>query len=203
MPTYPLDMPATPVAKQIRMQGNSVVSVSRSPFTGQQQTYVHPANYWSAQVTLPPMRRAQAEPWFAWLAALNGMEGTFYLGDPVGKNPRGYGGAGGTPRINGANQAGYNLAADGWPVNQVVLKLGDYIQVESSLYKVVVHDVGSTATGSVSIAIWPRIRTSPADNAPIIYTNAVGIFRLASNQNAWDWAEGPLGQLSFSAVEAF
>ncbi len=202
MPTYPIDIPTSPVPKSVRFNGQSVVSSVRSPFTGQRQVYVYPANWWQIQVQLPPMKRAAAESWIGFLISLNGMEGTFQMGDPLGKNPRGTGG--GSPHVNGAGQQGNIIATDGWPAGQRVLRVGDWIQIASGLYKVHTSDIVASGTGSASIQIWPRLKTSPPDNQPIIYTNTVGVFRLDSNTNGWDWTEPQIAAgISFSGSEAF
>jgi len=202
--TYPLDIPASPAPKAVRFTGQTVVSSSRSPFTGQRQVYVHPANWWQIQVTLPPMKRAAAEPWISFLMALNGMEGTFQMGDPLGKNPRGSAGSNGSPHIKGAGQQGRAVITDGWTPSKFVLALGDWIQIGSGLYKVVSGNIVSDATGAATFFIWPALKSSPADNTAILYTNTVGVFKLDSNANGWDWTEPQIAAgITFSGSEAF
>jgi len=205
MPVFPLDPPTSPAPKSVRFNAQSVVSASRSPFTGQRQVYVFPANWWQIQVTLPTMKRPEAEPWIAFLTSLNGMEGTFNMGDPLGKNPRGLGG--GAPRIAGAGQASTFLQLDGWTPSRNVLKTGDWLQIETGLYKVYAEGAGnvnSDASGHTNCWIWPRLKRPPPDNTPVLYTNTVGVFRLDSNSNGWDWSEPALAAgLTFTASEAF
>src|SRR5260370_8809966 len=82
--TYPLTMPAAPPGpKQIVLVQNFIVAENDSVFTGQAQIYEHQGSWWSAQVDLPPMKRAAASAWIAFLAPLNDRSGTFLMADPL------------------------------------------------------------------------------------------------------------------------
>src|SRR6187549_2995594 len=87
--TFPLSLPNTTSETSVSIRARSVVGVSPSPFTGEQQVYRHPGQMFAAEVSLKPMRRADAEAWICWKLSLNGMEGTFLMGDPLGAVPRG------------------------------------------------------------------------------------------------------------------
>src|SRR5260370_22810599 len=105
---YPLTMPAAPPGpKQIVLMQNFIVAESDSPFTAQAQIYEHQGSWWSAQGDLPPMKRAAASPWIAFLAALNGLSGTFLMGDPLGTAPLRTAAA--SPFVSGAGQTGTTL----------------------------------------------------------------------------------------------
>src|SRR5437870_4099485 len=81
---YPLTMPgAPPGPRAITLMQNFVVAEHDSPFTAQGQIYEHQGSLWTAKIDLPPMKRATAAAWIAFLAALNGKSGTFLLGDPL------------------------------------------------------------------------------------------------------------------------
>ena len=115
--------------------------------------------------------------------SLNGMEGTFNMGDPLEVNPRGLGL--GTLLVAGAGQASTFLQLDGWPASRNVLKPGDWLQIETGLYKVYAEGAGnvnSDASGHSNCWIWPRLKTPPADNAPVIYTNAKGVVQAGQQQ---------------------
>ena len=74
------------------------------------------------------MIRSDAEIWLGFLLSLNGMAGSFLLGDPLGATASGN--LGGTPLVNGANQTGASLSIDGCSNNITNwLKAGDYIQL--------------------------------------------------------------------------
>ena len=87
--SYPLALPTSIGIAEITLSANNAVATSQSPFTFQQQIIQHPGQRWTDSVTIPPVRRDLAEPWVAFLLALNGPVGTFLLGDPNAKAPQG------------------------------------------------------------------------------------------------------------------
>lgn len=134
---------------------------------------------------------------FLW--SLDGMNGRFYC--PIFGNRGGV--AKGTPLVNGATQTGTILVTDGWTPNTVVLRQGQAIQIGTEL-KIVTADCVSSSGGAASIQFVPALRTSPADDDPIITDNPVGVFRLADNdQGQFTVAEGLLSTVSFDIVEVF
>jgi hypothetical protein len=84
-----MSMPSTPGIQKIKLSGVTQASMSQSPFSGGQQIFEWPAEWWLADVTLPPMTRAGAEPWNAMLLALRGRSGTLLLGDSAVIYPQG------------------------------------------------------------------------------------------------------------------
>lgn len=202
--SYPLTLPSHTGIAQINFRAINTVGMSMSPFTYAQQVVAHSGQRWEADITLPPMKRADAEQWIAWLVSLRGQLGTFTLGDPTGATPRGS--AGGTPVVNGADQVGGTLAIDGCTASQTGwLKAGDYIQLGSgttaTLHKVL-QDANSDGSGNVSLDIWPYIRSAPTDGSTVVTSNTVGKFRLASNEQNWSINEASIYGMTFGAVEA-
>ena len=109
--SYPLAFPSLGI-KNITIRARSVVGVASSPFTFQQQVYQHAGQMWEAEITMPPMKREDAEQLIAFLLKLNGSYGTFTFGDPLNTSPRGVGT--GTPLVNGGSQTGiHSLRMDG------------------------------------------------------------------------------------------
>jgi hypothetical protein len=201
--TYPLQLPSNRQIARVRLTSTDIVAISQSPFSGAQQVYQYTGQFWEADVTLRPMNRDEAEYWISFLLKLNGSFGTFLLGDPNGRTPRGV--ATGSPRVFGANQSGNVLETDGWTANTTgILKAGDYIQLGSSatarLYKVL-DDVNSDSSGRASLNIYPKLRSSPSDNALITTQNTVSVFRLNSNQSSWDITEAQIYGINFGAKE--
>ena len=139
-------------------------------------------NGFEAEIELPPMTRDEAELWDAFFLKLNGMKGTFLFGDPAGATPRGSASSTpGTPVVMGVSQTGNELTIDGLPLSvNGYLKAGDYIQLGSSstskLHKVL-DDVNTNGSGEATLTIWPNLRASPADNDPVVVSNAQGPFR--------------------------
>ena len=80
--TYPLNTPTNIGIANITLSAENAVALSQSPFTFQQQVVAHPGQRWAASVSLPPMKRQDAEYWIAFLLSLKGQVGTFLLGDP-------------------------------------------------------------------------------------------------------------------------
>lgn len=201
--TYPISLPTNKGLAKIRLSASTVVGVSQSPFTAAQQVYRYTGQYWEADVTLPPMKRADAEYWISFLLKLDGAFGTFLMGDPNGATARGI--ATGTPLVNGASQTGNELLTDGWTANQTgILKAGDYIQLGSAassrLHKVL-EDVNSNASGQATLTLFPALRSSPSDNAAITVSNPRGVFRLTTVPS-WDIDEATFYGMTFGAREA-
>lgn len=205
--SYPLDIPTNLGIANITFSPESAVTISQSPFTYQQQVLTHQGQRWAASVTLPPMRRQDAEPWVAFLLSLKGQVGTFLLGDPNGKQPQGSASSNaGTPLVKGAGQTGSTLIIDGLPTSVTgYLLAGDYIQLgaagSASLYKVLT-DVNTNSSGEATLDIWPNLRSSPLDNATVVVTNTKGKFRLKSNIQSWQINEASSYGISFDCVEA-
>lgn len=205
--SYPLNLPTQTGIRSVRMIARDSVGVSSSPFTFSQQVFRHQGQIWEADITLPPMKRDDAEYWASFMLRLRGQYGTFLLGDPNAATPRGSASSTpGTPVVNGASQTGDNLNVDGLPASvNGYLKAGDYIQLGSGasarLHKVL-EDVNSDGSGEATLNIWPALRTSPADDATVTVSNAKGVFRLTSNENTWNISENSIYGITFGAVEA-
>jgi hypothetical protein len=198
--SYPLTMPSHGFVR-IAFMNQDATAVVESPYTYQAQIQEHSGQRWVVEVTLPPMERATAAPWQAFLASLRGPLGTFYLGDPKATTPRGV--ATGTPLVNNAGNTGNELTTKGWTIDTAdILKKGDYIQVGSRLY-MVTTDCPADHSGLSTLNIWPRIRESPANNETIITTNCKGLFRLTRNETPlFEYALENHYSMSFIAVEA-
>jgi hypothetical protein len=202
--SYPLSMPTNTRIRSIELRAVNAVIYEMSPFTYSGQAQASAGQMWQADVTLPPMKREDAAVWVAWLVSLRGRFGTFTMGDPLCATPQGA--IGGTPLVNGADQTGETLNIDGCTADVTDwLKAGDYIQLgtgaTATLHKVL-EDVNTNGSGEATLSLWPHIRTAPADNATVTVTNAVGRFRLASNETAWSINEASIYGISFSAMEA-
>ncbi len=166
------------------------VETNESIYTAQTQTYDLMNSFWAGTISLPPMHRADADAWEAFILGCRGMSNYFLLGDPTAATPKGP--ATGTPVVSGAGQTGYSLVTRGWtPSISSILQAGDYIQIGSlstlsagyapRLYRLTAN-ASTDATGDATLSIWPNLRDLPADGTAIIVTNCVGMMRLASNQ---------------------
>ena len=203
---YPLALPTSIGIAQIELRAINAVAVSRSPFTFSTQVHAYSGQSWQADVTLPSIRRDLAEEWVAWLISLKGQFGTFYLGDPNAVTPRGSARDTDTILVNGATSSGNTLAIDSAPASRTgYLKAGDYMQVGTGtsrqLFKVLA-DVNTNGSGQATVDIWPDVRTTIANNAAVTVENTKGIFRLASNEQAFSINEASIYGITFGAMEA-
>lgn len=201
--SYPVNFPSIGI-RSMTIRARSVVGVAQSPFTLSQQVYKHQGQAWEAEVSLPPMKRDEAEQVASFLLKMNGQFGTFLLGDPANTAPRGVGT--GSPQVGGASQTGNSLITDGWTINTTgILKAGDWIQLGSGsntrLYKVL-DDANSNGSGSATLTIWPSLRSSPPDNAEITLISPKGQWRLSSNEIQYSIDEASIYGITFACVEA-
>ena len=206
--SYPLTLPTVTGIQDITFTAVNAVAMSMSPFTYKQQVFAHQGQRWEVDVTLPPMKRDNAEVWLAWLVSLKGLRGTFLLGDPNNATARGSVEAQPTQSIavNGANQIGDTLNIDGCKYSQSPwIKAGDYIQLGSqssaSLHKVLA-DANSDGSGNVTLDIWPNINVAPADGSAVVVSNTVGVFRLNDNASNWSINDVSNYGITFGAVQA-
>jgi|TARA_Y100000310_G_C20704101_1_gene833177 hypothetical protein len=188
------------------LKTNSVVGVSKSPFTGEEQIVAHQGQWWTAELSVAPLERADAGAVTAWFTSLNGREKTVLFGDPAASTAQGSASsAPGTPLVNGASQTGSALVCDGAPNGATgYLKEGDYVQLgtgSSSRLYMVLEDVTSDGAGNFTLNIWPDLRSSPDNNDALTVASAVGRFRLGANAG-WELSTVMYG-FSFNLVEAF
>jgi hypothetical protein len=195
-------LPASPGTQAVVWTQNSVVGISTSPFSGQSQAQEWPGQWWSAQVTYPRMTRAQAAAVIATLVSLHGMANTLLFGPIDCAVPRGANL--GAPVMDGASNgvgAG-SILTRGWTPNTAnVLVRGDWVSLDNFLY-LICSDESADGTGVASFDIWPNLRTNPQDGLQIVTNSPQGIFRLASNQLAFDVDEAITYGIQFNLVEA-
>ena len=194
---YPLSLPTATGIRNIELRAINAVAYSQSPFTFAGQAHAYPGQMWQADITLPPMNAARAEQWIAFLLSLRGRFGTFLLGDPARPTLRGT-----ATSCTVTGTAGSNTVSATVPVGQTFLA-GDYIQLGtaagSTLHKVLVNYTG---TGSAAnLEIWPALRVNRT-SATATLTNARGLFRLNSNEQAWSINQVEIYGITFGAMEA-
>lgn len=187
--TYPLTPPSPFRISKLSLSGLSVTSRNVSPFTLQTQQYNWPGQGWFGSVECPPMVRADAEAVIGFLLAA--QRGTFYFQDYANTSPRGN--ISGTLTVSSAtaNTSTLTFSNTGGMGSFAV---GDWLQISTSLYKVV------QVNSATSVDLFPVLRSSYSGNA-ITYTNAKGVFRLASPQTDWSIDLANIYGISFSIVE--
>ena len=204
--SYPLALPTHTGIAQIELRATNAVAYSRSPFTFAGQAHAYAGKAWQADVTLPSMKREDAERWVAWLISLKGQLGTFYLGDPAATTPLGSARDTDTIKVASAVSSGDTISINSAPASQTdYLKAGDYMQIglgiSRQLFKVL-NDVDTDGAGAATVDVWPNVRTSIASTTPITVQSSQGIFRLASNEQAFSINEASIYGITFGAIEA-
>jgi hypothetical protein len=186
--TYPLTPPAALEASSLSITGISATSRNVSPFTLQTQQYNWPGQGWLGSVECPPMQRAEAEQVLSFL--LSAQRGTFYFGDYA--NPTARGNVTGTLTVSSATANTTTLGISGATGTFAV---GDWLQISTSLYKVV------QVNSSSSVDLFPVLRASYAGGTAITYSSARGVFRLAESSTQWSIDVAKFYSISFSVVE--
>ena len=165
------------------MRLRSATAISQSPFTYDQQVYQHQGVRWEAEVTLPPMKRAEAKQLEAFFASLRGQANTFTLGNPL-HNTTATGsivsGTAGAETVTGTLTGAV---------------AGDYFEVGSALYIITDIDVAS-------FDIMPPLRTAISSSTPLDFTLPKGTWRLATNEIGWNINQAGLYGFTFACVEA-
>lgn len=198
--SYPIAFPDNEFVSDFSYSLIHAVEVSESPFTFQQQTYENQGDIWQVDLSIEVFSRVDAEAYNTFLLKLNGRKGTFTM--PIFGSETPLGSAGGTPLVKGASQTGHDLVVDGCPVSTTGwLKSGDWIQLGTRLHKVL-NDVNTNSSGEATITVMPKIVVSPADNDPVVVSNAKGVFRLVKNENPINAKPDGKHRISFTAREA-
>lgn len=190
--SYPLALPTHTGMSSISFRTTNAVALSRSPFTFSSQAFAYSGQMWQADVSLPSMRREDAEKWVAWLVSLRGQYGTFLLSDPVAPTIRG--------TTTSATVTGTAQSNSVTVTMTGTLLAGDMIQIgtgsDSTLHKVLVDQ-----NGNGTLEIWPCLRKNRTA-AALTLSAAKGVFRLASNESSWSINDSSFYGISFSATEA-
>lgn len=201
---YPYAMPDVLAAKECLWTEVDVSVGVMSRFTGSTQEQAMEGQWWECDITLPAMYDRNARPWSAWFSAMKGRVGTTLYCDPRYEVPAGDGG--GAPVVFGADQTGDILEITGAPINKTAwLKANDRFHLGSGLgtrLHKVVSDVATDGSGRATMDIWPRLRESPADAAPITINMPSGLFRLVSPRRQYQTnASGIWPEYSFVMME--
>ena len=172
-----------------------------SPISNTIQTLARTGARWYLTINYAPMKRADAQVVIAFLTKLRGRVNSLNGFDPNATSPLGDV-SGSTLLVNGASQTGNSLTCDGAEASTLVLKAGDYLEVNNEL-KMVTDDATSDASGDVTINFSPSLRSSPSDNASITTTNPSCEMKLVDDNVTWSQSVGDIYNISFSAIEVF
>lgn len=175
--SYPLTMPTDPEPSAVNYRLKRAQTESRSPFSFASQVYDWGGALWEVDLEYPPMTKAQARSWIAFLMELKGQVGTFYFTPP---DDRVLGVGGGTPVIDTVisttkvNITGAPNSTNGW------LIAGDWFSFANGELKRVISTVNSDGSGNAQIIFNPKSRQTPSAASQVATSAAKGIFRLSS-----------------------
>lgn len=103
--------------------------------------------------------------------------------------------------VNGGSQTGGKLAIDGLPTSTERLAIaGDWFEVNGEL-KRLTADLNSDASGNGYLIFEPTLRSSPADNIPVIFRSPMGKFLLAEESTGWGTRPGILSDIEINLIE--
>lgn len=169
-------------------------SISKSPYTHDQQVFDFNADMWMLDITLPPMKRDLAEAWVSFLLRCRGPINEFTVGDPNAVTPQGawrdidnvaITGSTGDREVVIASDAGFTL--------------GDYFQLGSGA-TARLHKILESGTDGDTVEIYPCLRGDVSAAAATVEAT-VGRFRLASPATRWSINSISSYGLQFSCME--
>ena len=140
-----------------------------------------PYAVWIAQLPIVPLNREQGEIWTACLAQLSRISNHFKAGPP------GYKGAAykaTTLQVDGAGQLGMELNLKNAQNNALVLRAGEYFEVNGEL-KIVVANCTADSSGKAKVKFEPPLRAAPYDSANLDSQTPKVKWRLASPEASW------------------
>lgn len=194
---FPLASPAQFGIATVRWAPMTNTARAKAPFTLRDAVQVFDGAMWTGQLTIRPHGGPTGRGLAAWLTSLQGRRGSFLLGDPASDVPLGSAASTpGTPVVDGAAQTGAAVDLRGLPASATgYLLAGDYLQIGSGAtarLHMALEDVDSDAGGLATATIWPPLRSSPADGATVVVSDAEGVFALATTEPGWNATPTPI-----------
>ena len=129
-------------------EGRNLVTLSRSI----------PSHRWEVSIKSVNLGPLDSRAVSAWVNSLGGRHGTFTAVLPEVSSPKGS--AGGAPQVSGTHSIGVSsVNLIGFSLSVVgILKAGDILKFSnhSKVYQVIA-DASSSATGSASVSIYPKL----------------------------------------------
>lgn len=180
-----IDLPAA-LARAVTMSwtmehGHGIAS---SPYSGITQSQRGSLERFRFTMRLARLTRAQAQAAQGFFLNLEGNLNTFRMSDPACPTPLGK--AIGLPVLaSGTSPGDRTLSTTGWTPNVPgILKAGDWIQLGDQLCKVRT-DADSSATGTATLDVWPKIWQTHAASTSLVVRQPAGIFRFTSDFPEW------------------
>lgn len=162
----PLALPSGGIYRNGRWRLVSNAARFSSPITRTVQSVARPGDFWACTFDLPALsginEKDRIAEWAGFVIQLAGGRESAYIRPPIVAGNA----YGGTPRVNGANQAGTTLLVDGFHSGSF-LETGSWFCYDTSTFRMLHMVTARTVadgSGAMSIPIMPAIRKAPADN---------------------------------------
>jgi hypothetical protein len=177
----------------IRLKTSTVTSVS--PYTYQQQTQDFGGRMWEAEVTIRQLTHTEAMQFDAFLTALDGVTGTFYLGNPLMTHS-----ASTSVTINGAQSAGDTTVAVTSANTGAAVPVGHHIEIGGHLHMTLTEIPKNANT---TITITPPLREDVADDDAVTVNAPQGTWRLSDPETQYEISTAGKYSFTLSCTEAF
>jgi hypothetical protein len=166
---------------------------------GEVQRIDRMGNRFSLAVTMPPMRSTAAGMAFVSRLIRGKTEGVRMEFPLLGFNP----GTPGTPRVNGAGQAGRSLIVDGFTAGYSVVEGQWFTHVNNGRYYLYNVDGPVTANGAgqATLPISPMLRVEPADNDLLLFAQPLIEGFVHGEEWRWNMSVQHLLKLEFEVRE--
>jgi len=184
----PLAFPNVGIANMsMRLKRNVATGVS--PFTFSTQAFVHQGAIWEAEVTLPPLKGADASAMEAFIVGLIGRSGTFTFGNPLHTS---------TATATTAGTTAIRTTSLTTTSNGSAVTLGTYFQLGDYLYIV----TANKSSGAGTLKFEPPLRAAIASGTVLDFTLPKSLWRMQSNDIGWSINSASFYGFSFSCCEA-
>lgn len=183
----PLSFPSVGISN-IDMRLKRSVAVSESPFSFDQQAYEHQGARWECEVTLPPLKYAEAKSVQAFIVGLKGRSGTFTFGSPLHTS---------TATADVVSAA---IRAESFTTTagSSAIDAGDYFQLGDYLYMA----TADKAAGASVLYFQPPLRAAIGTTTALDFTLPKSLWRLSSNDIGWSVDTASFYGFTFAFTEA-
>lgn len=183
----------SPESVEIGIRANTFSFTSYSNVT---QAAPQAGALWEGSVsyTLTPEEKRNLK---VFIQQLNGRAGRFKINDPTEPTYPEMG----TPNVNQPNQTGTVLTTQGWTPNCLVLRKGQYFNINNEL-KCSSADIYSSIDGTATLNFIPAIRNSPALATPINTSKPYMLATLNDDYIGFKTNENFVSKVSFEFTEA-
>lgn len=154
--------PGSPKHQSVSLTPFVSALANASNLTGARQALDVGYSWWSADISVAPMRYSDARKWRLFFGRVRGQVNAFRL--PITGGPQH--GLSFTAHAQGTTSSGYSVPSDGWPLSSTPLLAGDYVTVGDQLM-VLDDDVVANSIGEATLRFHSPLRGTVVDNTTI------------------------------------